>query len=285
MSQFLISIIIPCYNQELFLDQCLHSVYGQTFSNWECIIVDDGSTDHSKDIAEAWVKKDSRFRYFKKENAGLSSARNFGIEKHSGNWILFLDGDDIIHPEKLSESLKMNKGKEIVVTNFEMLNEGIITPPFSDITQYPITLKNIVRRWDIDFNIPVHCILIASHLIGDTRFREGIKAKEDWIFWVEIFSKQKEINVAFIDERLVQYRQHSNGISKNFENVYLANHEANEYLYNTSNQSVKNELFARLNDLNFSLSNEHLKQKNYIRKLQNTKILKYYLKLKLMLKK
>lgn len=285
MSQFLISIIVPCYNQELFLDDCLNSVYRQTFNNWECIIVDDGSTDRSKDISEAWVKKDSRFQYFKKENAGLSSARNFGIEKHSGNWILFLDGDDIIHPEKLSESVEMAKGKELVVTNFEMLTENVTTQPFSDITQYPVTLENIVRRWDIDFNIPVHCIMISSDLIGNTRFKEGIKAKEDWIFWIEIFSKKNEISVAFINKKLVQYRQHSTGISKNFENVYLAHHEANEYLYNTSNQCVKNGLFARLNDLNFTLNNDNIKQKNYIRQLQSTKILKYYLKLKLMLKK
>jgi glycosyltransferase involved in cell wall biosynthesis len=92
----LISIIVPCYNQAQYLDECLQSVYSQTCEDWECIIINDGSPDNTQDVANKWVVKDSRFRYYEIENSGVSSARNFGINQATGNWILPLDGDDKI---------------------------------------------------------------------------------------------------------------------------------------------------------------------------------------------
>ena len=76
----LVSIIVPCYNQAHFLDEALQSVLSQTYTNWECIIVNDGSPDNTENIAEKWLAVDSRFKYIKKDNGGLSSARNIGIK-------------------------------------------------------------------------------------------------------------------------------------------------------------------------------------------------------------
>ena len=91
-----ISVIVPCYNQAQYLDECLQSVENQTFTDWECIIVNDGSPDNTEEIALRWTEKDSRFRYLKKENGGVSFARNFGIEHALSEWILPLDADDKI---------------------------------------------------------------------------------------------------------------------------------------------------------------------------------------------
>ena len=95
----LISVIVPCYNQAQYLDECLQSVLDQTYQNWECIIVNDGSPDNTEEIALQWTAKDPRFTYLKKENGGLSSARNAGIEVAQGEWIQFLDCDDKIDKE------------------------------------------------------------------------------------------------------------------------------------------------------------------------------------------
>ena len=76
-----ISIIVTCYNQEAFLEETLNSIAQQTYSNWECIIIDDGSTDNSAQIAKKWQEKDSRFLYFYQENKDRSAARNAGIDK------------------------------------------------------------------------------------------------------------------------------------------------------------------------------------------------------------
>ena len=92
----LISVIVPCYNQAQYLDECLQSVLNQIYTDWECIIVNDGSPDHTEEVAKKWLEKDSRFRYIYKETGGLSSARNAGIKIAKGEWIQFLDCDDFI---------------------------------------------------------------------------------------------------------------------------------------------------------------------------------------------
>ena len=97
----IISVIVPVYNAESFLDETLQSVLSQTYENWECIIVNDGSTDNTESIAKRWCKRDARFRYFYKENGGLSSARNLGIKYSNADYIAFLDSDDVLTKNSL----------------------------------------------------------------------------------------------------------------------------------------------------------------------------------------
>ena len=91
-----VSVIVPCYNQAQFLDEALMSVLNQSYANWECLIINDGSPDNTEDVALRWCNKDERFVYLKKENGGLCAARNMGIEKATGEFILPLDADDKI---------------------------------------------------------------------------------------------------------------------------------------------------------------------------------------------
>ena len=102
----LISVVIPAYNAGQFLDETLESVLSQTYENWECIIVNDGSTDKTESIAKKWCEKDARFRYFYKENSGASDTRNLGIKEARGEYIAFLDADDLYLPEYLEFCLK-----------------------------------------------------------------------------------------------------------------------------------------------------------------------------------
>lgn len=94
-----ISVIIPIYNMEKFLNRSLDTVMNQSYTNLEVIMVDDGSTDKSADICQEYAAKDSRFLYFYKDNGGLSSARNFGLDKCTGDYIAFLDPDDYLHSD------------------------------------------------------------------------------------------------------------------------------------------------------------------------------------------
>lgn len=100
-----VSVIVPCYNQAQYLPEALQSVLDQSFSDWECIIVNDGSPDNTEAVAHEWCDKDCRFKYLKKENGGLSSARNAGISMAEGEWILPLDADDKIGKEYISLAL------------------------------------------------------------------------------------------------------------------------------------------------------------------------------------
>ena len=101
MGNELISIIVPIYNVENYLRQCLDSIQNQTYQNFECLLINDGSPDNSADICREYVAKDARFRYFEKENGGLSSARNFGIECSTGAYITFVDSDDWLENDAL----------------------------------------------------------------------------------------------------------------------------------------------------------------------------------------
>ena len=101
----LVSIIVPCYNQAQYLDEALQSVVNQTYENWECIIVNDGSTDNTEEMAKVWIEKDIRFSYILLENGGLSNARNSGIFKAIGEFILPLDADDKIGHDYLKLAL------------------------------------------------------------------------------------------------------------------------------------------------------------------------------------
>lgn len=98
----LISVIIPVYRAENFLSKCLDSLINQTFTDWECILVDDGSPDKSGEICEEYALRDSRFRVFHKENGGVSSARNLGLDNICGEFVTFIDSDDYVGPTYLS---------------------------------------------------------------------------------------------------------------------------------------------------------------------------------------
>src|SRR5690606_40203485 len=97
----LVSIIVPCYNYGHYLLETLNSVKSQIFKDWECIIIDDGSTDPTAEVAREATRIDRRFRYYYQENKGLAAARNSGILRSRGEFIQFLDADDFISPNKL----------------------------------------------------------------------------------------------------------------------------------------------------------------------------------------
>ena len=92
-----VSIIVPIYNKEKYLEKCLDSILGQTYRDLEIILVDDGSTDNSLVICQHYAEKDPRIKIYHKPNGGVSSARNLGLEKSTGKYISFVDPDDFIH--------------------------------------------------------------------------------------------------------------------------------------------------------------------------------------------
>ena len=96
-----VSVIVPTHNRASLISQTLESVASQTFSNWECLVVDDGSTDETEEVVAAFVARDARFRYYRQENAGASSARNAGLALAQGRFVTFLDSDDLLEPDKL----------------------------------------------------------------------------------------------------------------------------------------------------------------------------------------
>jgi glycosyltransferase involved in cell wall biosynthesis len=204
--QPLISVIVPCFNQANFLDDALQSVFDQTYSNWECIIVNDGATDNTEKVAHLWIKKDSRFKYLYQSNQGLSSARNKGLQNIKGEYVQFLDSDDIINSDKFTESINCGQSADIIISNFKMFTTTSKEsfPASFSLTNEHFTFYNILIGWDDCFSIPIHCGLFKSKLFTSIRFNEQLKAKEDWVMWLQIY--QLNIKTMFIDKNFSLYR-------------------------------------------------------------------------------
>lgn len=227
----IISVIVPCYNQGKYLDEALQSIFDQTHAGWECLIIDDGSTDNTEQVARKWTNKDVRFKYFYKENGGLSSARNKGLDECTGDYIQFLDADDFIEPEKFSESLKTGQQSDIVITNFKMFTHK--SKPYTEasfsLNNEQFNFQNILMKWDDGFAIPIHCGLFKRKLFATIRFNEQLKAKEDWVMWLQIY--QLDIATLFIDKSYAMYRFTAGSMTQNklhmSSNLVLAYH----YIY------------------------------------------------------
>ena len=224
----LISVIVPCYNQAQYLDECLQSVLDQTYNNWECIVVNDGSSDNTEEVAKKWVEKDSRFKYVCQRNKGVSAARNKGMMQAKGEWIQFLDGDDLLASDKLLKSSNyFNSGFNFIYCNFSLLTENKIEEPFCDLRKHSLTMDNLIKYWDNGLNIPIHSPVFRKDLKGTLFFNENYNLQEDWLFWIELF-KRTEVRIKFIDQKLIIYRNHAASHSKdvmkmtnNIDEVFL----------------------------------------------------------------
>jgi glycosyltransferase involved in cell wall biosynthesis len=223
----LVSIIIPCYNQASYLEETLQCVLQQDYDNWECLLVNDGSTDSTEAIILSWLTKDVRFRYFSIPNGGVSAARNFGIEQAKGDFVQFLDADDILSPKKISQSIEVITQNEVAVvcSNYDRFSGTISNSlgRFSNIEKYNFTFQNIARYWNADFTIPIHCFFFKREVIGNCRFPVGITAQEDWVMWLQIYESNPR--TFFIPETLAYYRSNPIGRTSTgglFEETLLA---------------------------------------------------------------
>lgn len=127
MKKMKYSIIIPVYNVEEYLDRCLKSILNQTYSNYEVIIVNDGSPDNSDNIIKSYEKEDKRFKGYKKVNGGLSDARNYGLKYATGDYLIFIDADDYIennYLEKVNDVLEKNKDIDVLKFKIKLVDEG-----------------------------------------------------------------------------------------------------------------------------------------------------------------
>lgn len=219
----LVSIIIPTFNREKLIKETLESVLLQSYSKWECIIVDDGSTDNTVSVIKEFIKNDGRFILYTLEHRGVSYARNHALSKISGEFIQFLDSDDLLHENKIKDSLDVlptsQLSHKIVISNFMMFRGTIqnLEPPFCKLIPEQFTFKKVLYDWDFKFNIPIHCGLFHKSNFEDFQFQSELGAKEDWIMWLRIFQKNPE--VIFINLPLAYYRYHDKNMTKDFAHM------------------------------------------------------------------
>lgn len=191
----LVSIIIPVYNSEKYLINCLNSVLNQTYSHWEAIVIDDGSTDSSSSICDNFEKKDNRFNVFHIKNQGVSYARNLGLSKSKGNYIFYLDSDDYLHEEALTILLNIaaRYNAEIVQcsfikgteTSFPKITDKIETKKYDNHTIFSSFNANIIP-WGK---------LYKREVVKDIQFPVGLRNEDDFTTWKFYYNVKTRIIV------------------------------------------------------------------------------------------
>lgn len=208
----LVSIIIPVYNVEKYLDRCIKSVISQSYDNLEIIIVDDGSTDNSSKICDNFTAIDDRIRVFHKKNGGLGSARNYGFEHSSGNYILFLDSDDYIENDAVEKMINLGD-YDIVCCGFDRVDEEtkkvysreMINLPFSRLSIDDKTIAETAFLSPSGWGK-----LYKRNVIEKIRFSNDKRSIEDILFYLELIPNVN--NIGFIKEVLWHYMVRKNSL-------------------------------------------------------------------------
>ena len=221
-NESLISVIIPVYNVEKYLDRCVESVVNQTYKNLEIFLVDDGSPDNCPQMCDDWTKKDARIKVIHKENGGLSSARNVALEILSGDYLTFIDSDDYVRQDMLEIMLDriFKDNSDMAICNYERFSDN------PDDEQWDNThpLKNeVISREEahkrICFGEYWHyvlacCKLYKSELFEGFEFPEG-RLHEDMFTSHLIIDKCN--SVSCVEDALYYYYQNDESISNTFD--------------------------------------------------------------------
>lgn len=250
MINSLISVIVPVYNVDKYLKECIESIINQTYTNLEIILVDDGSIDDSGSICDEYEKKDNRVKVIHKKNEGVSVARNIGLEIATGEWIGFIDSDDWIEVDYFTKMIKiaLEKNVEIVVCGYnrivnkrkESINNSSKTT-IIDSREYLIKTLNPQTGYGF-----CHSKLYKRESIGDVVFDSNLVVGEDALFNEQIATNIKKC--CMFGDCLYNYRLNSDSAVKrydpNYATKYLKSMEASKnYLlkkYNGDNDVIQN---------------------------------------------
>lgn len=229
MEEFMVTVVVPIYNVEKYLDRCLNSIVHQTYKNLEILLVDDGSSDRCPEICEEWKRKDPRIKIIHKENAGLGMARNTGIENASGEYICFFDSDDYVEPQTIACSVAEAKktNADVVVFGLSDLDQnGKILQSFPPHPPKQIysgkevqeeLLPMMFAMTDTNLRLSACVMLFSMRMIRKAAWRfvsEREIISEDLYSLVDLFSSINRIS--FIPQAFYNYCRNQASLSHTY---------------------------------------------------------------------
>lgn len=255
----LISVIIPVYNIEKYLGECLDSVIKQRYIPDEVILIDDGSTDYSGKICDKYVNEYSYFKVIHRKNKGVSSARNLGIKMAKGDYLLFIDGDDILSPyyiEKLVRGIQQSDS-DLAICGFSEKKTDVICKDINIAQSYVSIADDMIieliagNRCDgyLWNKIWKKCIIDKNNI----KFDEDLKIFEDLKFCYDYFTYCG--NIFVLELVLYYYRQRDNSAVRVFdENKRLQQYRAIDYIYNNENKKQRSKIvkYLKQQKMNFA---------------------------------
>jgi len=194
-----ISIIVPMYNSEKFISRCVDSILSQSYTDFELILVDDGSTDSTVSICENYAKNDNRILLLKKENGGVSSARNFGLKHAVGELIMFVDSDDSIRPLCLERVAEISDSADFIIfgISFCFLNHSIDTRPVDNLKNYSVTeflASSELYSYKSSLSSPWARVFKRDIILeNNISFNESMSFAEDSLFNVQYLNCCKSV--------------------------------------------------------------------------------------------
>lgn len=210
----LISIIVPVYNVEEYLDRCIESIVNQTFQNIEIIIVDDGSTDNSGQLCDIWQERDPRIAVYHKKNGGLSDARNYGIEHANGSYFMFVDSDDSIshYMVEILYNVICKHGADIAFCNYCTDEKDLYQLESVGFSELEMTKIQAMSDLYTDKHIPIVVVwnkLYKKELFENVKFDVG-RIHEDEFIMHKLFDLSDKL--VYVDCMLYFYFQRENSI-------------------------------------------------------------------------
>ena len=266
----LISVIVPVYNVEQYLDRCINSILNQVYANIEIILVDDGSTDNSGKIADKYCDNDDRIRVIHKENGGLSSVRNEGVKYAHGDWIAFVDSDDYLKKQYLSilYNIAIKNNADIATCSFESFSDdGLILKKSPSWPKTTLSGEEAVEDM-LKNRRPAYAWLnlIKKELFLDNGIAFPVsKEFEDIATKIKLLCCAKK--VAYTDEKLYMYLIRKDSITgkkfsnKHYRDYVAAIEDAKKYLIDHEKSKSKYLEYFELSSL-FTLMNYIAKDKN-----------------------
>lgn len=223
MDKSLVSIIIPTLNREKFLLETLNSVKNQTYENWECIVVDDDSTDNTEDCVLKFVESDNRFNFYKRPNdliKGANSCRNFGFMKSKGVYINWFDSDDIMHPDFILKKITgFKENIDCVISKSIFFRNNI--DDISGKEQRTFLTDNLIEdfvKLNVSWYLP-DPMWRRDFLIEKSLFSENLLKGQDRDFHIRMLFEKPKIKI--LDDYLTFYRQHDETISNKYSKVVI----------------------------------------------------------------
>lgn len=218
----MVSIIIPTFNRAHLIGSTLRSISQQTYTDWECVVVDDGSTDDTAFVVQEYTSSDSRFKYFVRPDSmkkGANASRNYGYQKSSGAFVMWFDSDDIMHPEKIETQMKLLQSDASLdfcfdrFDNFSGDNYQIADPEhaFDRNLEFTPTLENYLAAKVFWGTINV---LGKRELFSKSIFKDGLKSGQEYYFFVSVLLENRGSRGAFINRTLCFRRIHSASIQQ-----------------------------------------------------------------------
>lgn len=197
MNEELVSIIIPAYNVDNYLEECVHSLLCQTYKNYEVIIIDDGSTDNTYTVGRRLTDESANVKLFRQENQGVSIARNAGIQKANGEFVVFVDADDIVAPQYIEALVECAKRSDMGMVGFTSEREKIATKVNMNIVDIRASdmMESILCGTNYDGYLWNKIFLKKIIEDNNLKFQKNIVVWEDLLFVVQYLKKCDKVSI------------------------------------------------------------------------------------------